>query len=126
MDFFRVEHATVKFDFCNVVHYAGPYQSLAYEWEFIRDMQADHNNSRNHPLSYDDFGLGFHQGLLFGFNSIEKLVDWFDVWMTALEDAGFVVRHYTPNSVKCGYSERQCIADLQYCDGVIIPWRDIY
>lgn len=69
----------------------GPYHSGN---EDISEALADHNGSNRHPLPFDD-GLNLDNcDLFFGFDSFEKLEEWFDGIHEILYFHGFFVSVY--------------------------------
>jgi len=93
MYIYRIEHAET---------HDGPYGcNTDYSAdESLYNMGYKHVN-KTHPNMWLDcmpVGKGFYREDHYcGFDSIERLVDWFDGWFTALENNGFIVAIYSIN-----------------------------
>lgn len=69
---------------------------LAHMW-WYEEMIALHNCNNNNPNIWSD-GFTPRHDLFCGFDSIDKLKDWFNEYLVYFIDWGLVVREYTLNT----------------------------
>lgn len=102
MKIYRYEHPELG---------AGPYNSACHQLECMGKI---HNSSPAHPLPTDDFLLfemWISETVFFGFDSLDKLNQWFDGFHDIIRDAGYLIFEYDvpPRLVIFGRSGRQVV-----------------
>lgn len=91
----------------------GPYWSEDCE-KFRYRMGSKHNRSDTHPTPDKDFsGENYKSGFVFGFDSMQKLFQWFGGFIrTILNNGGKIVKYtIDDNHVIMGHSGRQLVFD---------------
>lgn len=112
--FFRVCHSKEK----TSGYFTGPYIGHYHEGCSLSDMKWAHNQDRTDPGVRDDpggFFISSHH--ICGFESLDKLANWFDSWGQALAKCGFVVREYRIPQELVHHGMYQSIAPIGYVAG---------
>lgn len=100
MRVYRVGHEEKTRSIAGTRFPVGPYNGLDYE-ESTEDLDqmiwahSGYGSDRHHPSPFADPALaGIRDVEVCGFGSLDALLDWFESWLSALEDNGFRVWVY--------------------------------